>query len=49
MSFQVDNMFWLGCDSQIIAAIMNQDNESAVKGDDQHWQLTDEYLYYFLL
>lgn len=42
MSFQVDNVFWLGCDRRIIAVIMNQGNETAVKGDDQHWQLTDE-------
>lgn len=42
MSFQVDNVFWRGCDSGIIAVIMNQDIESAVKADDQHWQLTNE-------
>lgn len=33
MSFQVDNVFWLGCDHGIIAVIMNQDNETAVKGE----------------
>lgn len=42
MSFQVDNVFWLGCDSGIIAVIMNQDDETTVNRDDQHWQLTDE-------
>lgn len=31
MSFQVDNVFWLGYDRWIIAAVMNQDNETAVK------------------
>lgn len=42
MSSQVDNAFWLGWNSGIISMIMNQDNESAVKGDDQHWQVSDE-------
>lgn len=28
MSFQVDNVFWLGCDSGIIAVVMNEDHEA---------------------
>lgn len=31
MSFKVDNVFWLGWESEVLAEIMNQDNETTVK------------------